>query len=165
MVLVGLGSNQGDSVGIIRAALDRLTAFAAGPLRRSRLYRTSPVDCPPGSSDFVNAAAAFTPLPDTTPEGLLAALKALEREFGRTKRPVRNAPRELDLDLLLFGDEVRQQDDFVLPHPRAVDRLFVLEPAAELLPAVVWPGTRRTIAELRDALESSEEVEPIEHSR
>jgi len=161
MALIGLGSNQGDSIPIVRAAMMRLSAFAGGPLRCSRLYRTSPVDCPPGSGDFVNAAAAFEPRAGLTPEALLAALKALEREFGREEAAVRNAPRALDLDLLLYGDEERARDDFVLPHPRAVNRLFVLEPAAEVLPDVVWPGTRRTIAELLEALETSERVEPI----
>jgi 2-amino-4-hydroxy-6-hydroxymethyldihydropteridine diphosphokinase len=161
MALIGLGSNQGDSIRIVRAAMTRLSAFAAGPVRCSRLYRTSPVDCPPGSADFVNAAASFEPLAGLTPETLLAALKTLEREFGREEAPVRNAPRALDLDLLLYGEEERARDDFVLPHPRAVNRLFVLEPAAEVLPDVVWPGTRRTIAELLEALETSERVEPI----
>jgi 2-amino-4-hydroxy-6-hydroxymethyldihydropteridine diphosphokinase len=162
MVLIGMGSNRGDSAVIVRAAMSRLEHFATGPLRRSSLWRTSPVDCPPGSADFVNAAVAFEPRPELTPEALLVALKALEAEFGRAPEPVRNAPRELDLDLLLFDDEVRQRPGFVLPHPRAVDRLFVLAPAAEVLPDVVWPGTERTIAELLAELQSDEHVERLD---
>lgn len=158
MVLIGLGSNRGDSVAIVRAAMARLTTFAAGEMRRSSLWHTSPVDCPPDSAPFINAAAAFAPRPEVTPEGLLAALKALETEFGRSAVPLRNAPRELDLDLLLFGDERRDRPDFVLPHPRAVNRRFVLAPAVEVLPDRVWPGTGRTLRELLEGLVSDEQV-------
>lgn len=162
MVLIGLGSNRGDSVAIVTEALTRLQAFARGAVRRSSLWRTSPVDCPPGSGDFINAAAAFEPRSDLTPERLLAELKALEAEYGRDRTSIRNAPRELDLDLLLFDDEVRDQPDFVLPHPRAVDRLFVLAPAAEVAPDVCWPGIGDTIALLCERLESDEYVERLE---
>ena len=158
MVLVGLGSNQGDSPHIIERAMQRLAAFAQGPLRCSSLWRTSAVDCPPNSPDFINAAAAFEPRPGLTPEGLLASLKALELEFGREPVRVRNAPRALDLDLLLFGDATRATADFQLPHPRAVNRRFVLAPAAEVLPEAVWPGQTLTIAELLAGLDSDERV-------
>jgi 2-amino-4-hydroxy-6-hydroxymethyldihydropteridine diphosphokinase len=161
---VGLGSNQGDSVEIVRQALQRLNEFAAGDVCASSLWRTSPVDCPPDSGDFINAAASFTPRPGLTPEALLRSLKALEREYGRQTVYQRNAPRELDLDLLLFGSEVRDSVDFTLPHPRAVDRLFVLIPAAEVLPDALWPGTDSSIAELLDALDSDEDVQRLPDS-
>ena len=136
----------------------RLAVFARGPLRCSSLWRTSAVDCPPNSPDFINAAVAFDPRPGLTPESLLAALKALELEFGREPIRVRNAPRALDLDLLLYGDATRATADFQLPHPRAVNRRFVLAPAAEVLPEAVWPGQSLTIAELLAELESDEQV-------
>ena len=158
MVLIGLGSNRGDSAAIVQSAMARLQAFAGGPLRCSSLWRTSPVDCPPGSPDFVNAAVAFEPRAEVSPETLLDGLKALEAQYGRRPARERNAPRELDLDLLLFGGEVRDRADFVLPHPRAVNRLFVLAPAAEVLPNAIWPGTGRTIASLLAALETDERV-------
>jgi 2-amino-4-hydroxy-6-hydroxymethyldihydropteridine diphosphokinase len=162
LVLIGLGSNRGNSRQIVLAAFERLGKFALGDLKRSHLWQTSPVDCPPGSADFVNAAAAFEPSPELTPEGLLRALKVLEAEYGRERVPVRNAPRELDLDLLLFDQEVRAGADFVLPHPRAVNRRFVLAPAAEVLPDVVWPGTQQTIRALLAELESDEQVIRLE---
>ncbi|MDH3641155.1 MAG: 2-amino-4-hydroxy-6-hydroxymethyldihydropteridine diphosphokinase [Gammaproteobacteria bacterium] len=162
MVLIGLGSNRGDSGNVVVSAMDRLCAFAAGALLRSRLWRTSPVDCPPGSGDFINAAVAFAARPELTPEQLLRELKALEAEYGRDRTPVRNAPRELDLDLLLFDDQTRDDPDFVLPHPRAVNRLFVLAPAAEVAAEVVWPGLEATIGELLDGLESDEQVEVVD---
>lgn len=162
MILIGLGSNRGDSVQIVNTAMARLGEFAEGQVRCSRLWRTSPVDCPPGSDDFINAAAAFRPLGGLTPEALLAALKKLESEFGRKPDCVKNAPRELDLDLLLFARETRNEAEFVLPHPRAVDRLFVLAPAAEVLPDAVWPATGLTILQLLDRLDSSEQVTPLD---
>jgi 2-amino-4-hydroxy-6-hydroxymethyldihydropteridine diphosphokinase len=159
MVLVGLGSNQGDSAANVLAAMERLSEFADGELLRSALWKTSPVNCPPGSADFINAAVSFRAAPNLTPERLLAALKALEREFGRDQTQVRNAPRELDLDLLLFGQEVRNTESFTLPHPRAVDRLFVLAPAQQVLPDAIWPGTRKTISQLLAQLRSDEQVQ------
>jgi len=161
MVLIGLGSNRGNSFAIVREAMGRLAGFAEGNLRCSNLWRTSPVDCPPGSADFINAAVAFDPVANLTPEALLSALKALEAEYGQRLVGVLNAPRELDLDLLLFHDELRDQPDFVLPHPRAVDRLFVLAPAAEVAPDALWPGTGRTIRALLAELESTERVERV----
>ena len=162
MILIGLGSNRGDSVQIVNEAMGRLGGFAEGRVRRSRLWRTSPVDCPPDSANFINAAAAFQPVSGLTPEALLAALKMLESDYGRTANPVKNAPRELDLDLLLFAQETRNEPDFTLPHPRAVNRLFVLAPAAEVLPSAVWPGTGRTILQLLGRLDSQEQVTPLD---
>ncbi len=161
LILIGLGSNRGDSRRIVVEAMARLAEFAAGEVRCSSLWRTSPVDCPPGSADFINAAAAFTAAPQLTPEALLRALKAIEVEYGRGEVLVRNAPRELDLDLLLFDDQTRDTDTFTLPHPRAVDRLFVLAPSEEVLPDAVWPGTGSTIRELRAALVTDEAVEQL----
>lgn len=160
-VLVGLGSNQGESTAILKAALVGLQACAASDLCCSRLWRTSPVDCPPGSPDFLNAAVAFDALPGITPEAMLRRLKLLEREQGRMQHYQRNAPRPLDLDLLLFGDEQRSLPWFTLPHPRAIDRQFVLRPAAEVAPNRVWPGTTSTIAELLAALHTDEQLELV----
>lgn len=163
MVLVGLGSNQGESTDIVVAAIEALVSFAQpSSLQASQLFRTSPVNCPPGSGDFVNAAVAFEAKAGLAPEVLLGELKAIEREFGRAEKYQRNAPRELDLDLLLFNDETRDSEVFTLPHPRAVDRLFVLKPAAQLVPDVIWPGLGKTIACLLDELKTDEEVYALE---
>jgi len=161
LILVGIGSNRGDSVAIVRKSIERLHTFASGPVRASSLWRTSPVDCPPGSGDFINAVAAFEGARGLTPEALLAALKSLEREFGRATAPVRNAPRELDLDLLVFGDERRNTSVFVLPHPRATERRFVMAPAAEIVPEFVWPGTAASIDQLLARIDDAERVERL----
>lgn len=162
MVLIGLGSNLGDSPELVEQAIDALHQFAVpGTLRRSQLWRTSPVDCPPDAGDFINAAVAFEACAGLTPETLLHSLKALEREYGRGQKVVRNAPRELDLDLLVFNDEQRQGDDLVLPHPRATQRLFVLAPLAEVAADLCWPGGKLTINELLVQLETDELVDPL----
>ena len=162
MVLLGLGSNRGNSMQTMVAAIEALVRFAQpGSLRSSRLWRTTPVDCPPDSGDFVNSSAVFEPVDGLLPEQLLAELKQLERQFGRGEKHVRNAPRELDLDLLLFDDELRNSENFVLPHPRAKNRLFVLQPAVELVPDVVWPNTGKTLQQLLDELETDEHVIPL----
>jgi 2-amino-4-hydroxy-6-hydroxymethyldihydropteridine diphosphokinase len=164
LILVGIGSNRGNSVSIVRKSIERLHTFASGPVRASSLWRTSPVDCPPGSGDFINAVAAFEGARGLTPEALLAALKSLEREFGRATAPVRNAPRELDLDLLVFGDERRNTSVFVLPHPRATERRFVMAPAAEIVPAFIWPGTAASIDQLLARIDDAERVERLEEA-
>src|SRR5258705_7979432 len=105
--LISLGSNLRDSAALVRAAVERLATLSAEPLVKSSLWQTAPVDCPPGSPSFVNAAAALTPKPDETPESLLVKLQTLEKEFGRRPKAVLNEPRPLDLDLIAFGNEVR----------------------------------------------------------
>jgi len=161
LILVGIGSNRGDSIGIVLESVERLRVFARGAVRSSSLWRTSPVDCPPDSGDFVNAVAAFEPRSGLTPEILLAGLKQMECEFGREATPVRNAPRELDLDLLIYGDETRVTPQFVLPHPRATERRFVMAPAAEVAAEFRWPGTEATVAELLARIEDEGTVERL----
>ncbi|MBL6815211.1 MAG: 2-amino-4-hydroxy-6-hydroxymethyldihydropteridine diphosphokinase [Pseudomonadales bacterium] len=163
MVLVGLGSNQGESTDIVVAAIHALESYAmANSLRCSELFRTSPVNCPPGSGNFVNAAVVFEAVEGLSPETLLRELKRIERDFGRAEKYERNAPRELDLDLLLFDQQTRESEEFTLPHPRAVDRLFVLKPAAQLIPDAIWPGLDKSIARLLDELETDEQVYALE---
>ena len=95
---------MGASVDVVKRALAELEALFRAGFRASSLWRTSPVDCPPGSGDFVNAVALLV-VDSMAPERLLKDLKAMERRHGRDATPIRNSPRELDLDLLLFGDE------------------------------------------------------------
>lgn len=162
LAFVALGSNLGDPVRNVRAAIERLAQFSVAPLRVSSLWRTTPVDCPAGSPSFVNAVAALAPQPGETPESLLVKLQALEREFGRAPAGARNAPRPLDLDLIAFGDETRRSPELMLPHPRAHQRRFVLEPLSEIAPDLVLPGQARTVAELLATLQTDERLERIE---
>ncbi|HTH49106.1 MAG TPA: 2-amino-4-hydroxy-6-hydroxymethyldihydropteridine diphosphokinase [Candidatus Limnocylindria bacterium] len=151
-VVVALGSNLGDSAAQVSVAIDRLAGLAAGAVRRSSLWQSTPVDCPPGSPLFVNAVAMFRPLPGETPESLLTKLQALEREFGRRPKLVLNEARPLDLDVIAWGDEQVDLPGLVLPHPRAHLRRFVLEPLAELAPGLVLPGQSQAVRELLTGL-------------
>jgi 2-amino-4-hydroxy-6-hydroxymethyldihydropteridine diphosphokinase len=124
------------------------------PSRRSSLWKSSPVDCPPGSPPFVNAAIAFEPAADETPESLLARLQAMERTAGRRKKKVLNEPRPLDLDLIAFGSETRASRRLILPHPRAHLRRFVLAPLKEIAPEFILPGQAMTIRRLLSGLKT-----------
>jgi len=128
--------------------MDRLQQLSLVALRRSPLIETAPVDCPPGSPNFVNAVVAIVPHSSETPESLLAKLRDLEKEFGRVPKTVMNEPRPLDLDLIAFGHETRNTEHLVLPHPRAHLRRFVLQPLSEIAPDLVLPGQMKTVAKL-----------------
>ena len=158
VALIALGSNAGDSVETIHAAFDRLQTLSSAAIRRSSLWQTMPVDCPPGSPLFVNAAVPMVPRSSETPESLLEQLQALEKEFGRKPKLVLNEPRPLDLDLIAFGNETRNTPELILPHPRAHLRRFVLEPLSELAPELVLPGQTKTVRELLTTLHSPENV-------
>ena len=158
---IALGSNLGESATLLDLAFARLEQFSVVPVRRSSLYRSAPVDCPPGSPDFLNAVAAIIPKPGETPETLLAKLQQLEREFGRRPKLVLNEPRPIDLDLITFGGEVRAMVGLILPHPRAHLRGFVLMPLAELAPELILPGQGRSVRELLAGLPMDQMPSPI----
>ena len=158
---IALGSNLGDSVAQIHRALRQLEQFSTAPLLKSSLWQTSPVDCPPGSPRFVNAVVALTPSVDETPESLLAKLQTLEKEFGRRPKTVLNEARSLDLDLIAFGNEVRNTPELILPHPRAHLRRFVLQPLSEIAPDLVLPGQSAHVNELLAKLKTGEVLAPL----
>jgi 2-amino-4-hydroxy-6-hydroxymethyldihydropteridine diphosphokinase len=151
--LVALGANLDRPADTLRAVLPGLARLSSRPasLRASSLWRSAPVDCPPGSPDFVNAAVAFEVDAGGDPLALLDALLALEADHGR-RRGARNAPRTLDLDLILFADRVLDGPRLTLPHPRAHARAFVLRPAAEVAGELPWPGRDATVASLAAAV-------------
>jgi 2-amino-4-hydroxy-6-hydroxymethyldihydropteridine diphosphokinase len=148
LAFVALGSNLGRPRETILRAMDRLQEFSDEPILRSSLYETEPVDCPPGSPNFVNAVVGLVPRPNETPETLLKKLQALEREFGRRPKRVHNEARPLDLDLIAFGSAVRSSAELTLPHPRAHTRRFVLEPLAEIAPDLILPGHTQNVMQL-----------------
>lgn len=128
--------------------MECLQSLSDEPIVRSSLWETTPIDCPPGSPPFLNAVVSLTPRPQETPETLLATLQQWERDFGRRPKQVLNEPRPLDLDLIRFGEEVRSSPQLTLPHPRAGQRRFVLEPLAEIAPDSVLPGQLKSVAGL-----------------
>jgi 2-amino-4-hydroxy-6-hydroxymethyldihydropteridine diphosphokinase len=158
LAFVALGANLGDAASAIRRAMDQLESFSAQPLLRSSLWQSEPVDCPPGSPPFINAVVALTPQLEETPESLLAKLHALEAEFGRQRGNIRNAPRPLDLDLIAFGNQTHASPELALPHPRAVQRRFVLQPLEEIAPDLILPGQTKTVRELLEGLGCAQEA-------
>jgi 2-amino-4-hydroxy-6-hydroxymethyldihydropteridine diphosphokinase len=162
LAIVALGSNLGDSPRILLDAMGRLQVLSDKPLLKSSLWETSPVNCPPGSPKFVNAVVGLVPKENETPESLLKKLKELEKEFGRTPKKISNEPRLLDLDLIAFGQEVRNSPDLILPHPRAHLRKFVLKPLNEIVSDFVFAGQRRTVSEFLGVVVSEEMVIKLE---
>jgi 2-amino-4-hydroxy-6-hydroxymethyldihydropteridine diphosphokinase len=158
LAIIALGSNLGDSAHILHAAMDHLQSFSAAPLLRSSLWRTAPVNCPPGSPDFLNTVVGLVPREGETPETLLTKLRALEREFGRPPKTVLNEPRPLDLDLIAFGNETRATPELTLPHPGAHQRRFVLAPLAEIAPDLVLPRQSISVKELLAMLPDTEPI-------
>lgn len=152
LAFVALGSNLGDSRGNILSAMRHLQEISDEPLLRSSLWQTAPVDCPPDSPPFVNAVVGLVPRASETPESLLAKLQELERTFGRQPRKVLNEARPLDLDLIAFGNERRATKELTLPHPRAHQRRFVLQPLSEIAPDFILPGQTKTVAQSLDEL-------------
>lgn len=141
---IGVGSNLGERASHLTFARDALGGVLSA-LRFSSIVETDPVGVLEPQGRFLNAAAVGETRLDA--RELLSALLALEGKRGR-QRPAANAPRTLDLDLLLFGDLVLNEPGLQIPHPRFRARRFVLEPLAEIAPGLVDPVTRKTIVEL-----------------
>ncbi|MFN4147938.1 MAG: 2-amino-4-hydroxy-6-hydroxymethyldihydropteridine diphosphokinase [Rhodocyclaceae bacterium] len=134
---VALGANLGEPEKTVRAAIWALQELPrARLLKCSSLYRTAPVGLK-HQPDFINAVAMLETA--WSPNELLARLFEIEARFGRV-RSIRNAPRTLDLDLLLCGDQMIESAELTLPHPRMTERAFVLVPLTEIAPQLTIPG-------------------------
>jgi 2-amino-4-hydroxy-6-hydroxymethyldihydropteridine diphosphokinase len=156
---IGLGGNEGDVSLNLQAAIAEIGELPeTRVVRVSSLYRTAPVGLVE-QPDFLNGVVAV----DTSlePADLLDRLLAIERSLGRT-REVPGGPRTVDLDLLLWGDRVVETPSLRVPHPRMHERAFVLIPLAEIAPHAVHPVLSKSIRELRDALESTSDVIPLD---
>ncbi|MCC7023745.1 MAG: 2-amino-4-hydroxy-6-hydroxymethyldihydropteridine diphosphokinase [Thermomicrobiales bacterium] len=156
MAYIGLGANLGEREAMLREAVVRLAAL--GAVRAvSSLYETEPV----GYADqpaFLNAAVALETA--LSPDEIVRRLLAIEHDLGRV-RTFRNAPRTLDLDLLLLDGLVSAAPGATVPHPRMHERAFVLVPLAEIAPSVIHPTLHRSIAELANALPDRSGVRPF----
>jgi 2-amino-4-hydroxy-6-hydroxymethyldihydropteridine diphosphokinase len=142
LAYVGVGSNLDRPQRQVTQALGELDGIpGARVVKHSSLYRSAPVGYA-AQPEFVNAVAAL----DTTldPEALLGELQAIEARHGRS-RGFPNAPRSLDLDLLLYGEAEQQSARLTLPHPRMHERAFVLKPLLELEPGIAIPGRGRAL--------------------
>lgn len=165
MIFVGLGSNlpvsdQLQGVHVLQQALREIENRGLRIVSVSKFYRSEPV--PVSDQDwYVNAAAQIKT--NLSPESVLEILHAIEADFGRV-RTVRNAARTLDLDLLSFGTEIRDEQGPAphLPHPRMHLRAFVLLPIRDLAPQWCHPVTGASLSTLIDQLPTGQRIEPLE---
>jgi 2-amino-4-hydroxy-6-hydroxymethyldihydropteridine diphosphokinase len=133
---IGLGANLNNPIATLRHVMDELAALPSTRCsNRSSLYRSAPVNA--SGPDFINAVVHL--VTSLQPLALLHCLQRTEQTHGRT-RPYANAPRTLDLDLILYDNVIMNTPDLVLPHPRMAQRAFVLLPLAELAPSLQVPG-------------------------
>jgi 2-amino-4-hydroxy-6-hydroxymethyldihydropteridine diphosphokinase len=144
LVYIALGSNLGDRAEYLRQAREQIDTPDLRSLRASSIYETAPRDVE-DQPWFLNQVIECET--DLFPRQLLVRLQKIERAMGR-KRRIAKGPREIDLDILLFGDAVVKAPELEVPHPRMAERRFVLEPLAELAPEKKHPGTRRTMREM-----------------
>lgn len=153
---LGLGANLGDPLAALRDAAARIAALPATTLvAASSVWRSAPVES--SGPDYLNAVAAVDT--DLSASALLDALRAIETAHGR-ERPYRNAPRTLDLDILLYGVAVIGEPGLDIPHPRMHLRRFVLAPLVEIAPDLTVPGRGAARDLLADTLD-----QPCESTR
>lgn len=155
---IALGSNIEPRLVYLQEARRRLLELHSGPgaVLCSKVYETSPVDCPEGSAPFLNAVVEICS--DLAPEALLQRLRKIEAELGRPGNHLKNAPRTVDLDLLFCDDLTMETPCLTLPHPRMAQRRFVLQPLSDLCPDLKLPGADQTVRERLAQLKNSENI-------
>ncbi|MDR0933305.1 MAG: 2-amino-4-hydroxy-6-hydroxymethyldihydropteridine diphosphokinase [Victivallales bacterium] len=144
-IAIALGGNLGNPEENFRIAAQKLIDGGCEELQTSRIYRSAAVDCVANTPDFCNAALCGKWKGSALE--LLHLCQRIEREAGRPAEHSQREARTLDLDIILFGDEVCDTPELTLPHPRAQNRRFVLEPLSELIPDDRFPDTGMKIAE------------------
>ena len=148
-VYLGVGSNLGDRRIFLAKAQSLIRKIPATRfLRESSIFETDPVGGPP-QGKFLNAVWEIET--SLSPDGLKDELLQIESKLGR-RRTVRNAPREIDLDILFFGDRIVEEKELQIPHPRLHERAFVLFPLSELAPEKVHPKLKKTVREIMEGL-------------
>jgi 2-amino-4-hydroxy-6-hydroxymethyldihydropteridine diphosphokinase len=145
---LGLGSNEGDRLGNLRAARNALVLYEVAVEATSSVYETAPQGEVLDQPDFLNAALRIRTA--LGPEELLNAAKGVERDLGREPGGVRHGPRPIDVDVLLLGDLEYSSDRLTLPHREVTSRRFVLEPLLELDPGLALPDGTPLAASLDD---------------
>jgi len=154
-VYIGLGSNMGDRQAYCEEAVRLVSRFpATSIIRVSSLYETAPIERT-DQDWFINCVVAVRT--SLSPQELLRACQEVEQFLGR-KRTVRFGPRTIDMDILFYGDRIIQEPGLTIPHPRAHERRFVLEPLAEIAPETEHPVFRKTVVQILKELQNPQEV-------
>jgi 2-amino-4-hydroxy-6-hydroxymethyldihydropteridine diphosphokinase len=153
---IALGSNLGDRLRNLQAAMQEIMRVTPRTQLRAvaPLYETDPVDCPAGSQTFLNTVVEIDA--HVAPLVLLQELRRIEVLAGRPSIHEHHAPRTLDLDLLYADNMVLSHPDLTLPHPRLHERRFVLQPLADIRPALILPGQTESVLGLLNGLDSPE---------
>ena len=154
-VYIAMGSNVGQRAQTLRKALDMMRQSGDITLRRvSSFIETKPVGGPEYQEDYLNAAVETET--NLSPEDLLASLHAIETALGRDRtKQQRWGPRTCDLDILLYGHEIINTPNLTIPHPRMCERMFVLQPLAEIAPTLQHPESFKTTSEMLTELETT----------
>lgn len=150
---IALGSNLGNSQQLIEDAIKLLASLSLSPIKQASIYRTKPIDCPAGSPDFLNTAIEISS--DKSATELLASTQAIEQQLGRQKKSILNEPRPIDIDILYIGNTMMNEPQLILPHPRMLERLFVLDPLHEIAPDFILPHSDLSITQHREQLQQS----------
>ena len=151
--MLSLGSNQGDRLAWLARTGDALNAWPGiRVLESSRVYETEPVDVAPVFAGHLYLNRIVVVGTTLAADDFSRAIHAIEKRLGRTRGSVHNMPRTVDIDIITFGALRSNAPDLTLPHPRARERRFVLQPLAELRPDLILPGERLTVSDLLRAL-------------
>ncbi len=153
-VFLALGANLGDRLETLERACDELYA-RYGALRLSQLYETEPQGCPEGSPCFLNACVEL--YCSVTAQELLAECQRIEKLLGRERHGVYGEPRSCDIDIISYGDTQLDSLELSLPHPRAAQRSFVLQPLCDIDSQLILAGQERSVSALLAALPDSPE--------
>jgi 2-amino-4-hydroxy-6-hydroxymethyldihydropteridine diphosphokinase len=155
---IALGSNIEPRLAYLQAARRSVFSLHSGtrPILCSKIYETSPMDCPADSPPFLNAALEFST--EMQPQELLSKLKSIERALGRPPTQERNSPRTIDIDLLYCDDIALSEPSLTIPHPQIARRRFVLQPLADIRPELILPRLTKNVQELLSELKDDEIV-------
>ena len=148
-IFLALGSNLGNKKNFLNKAISLLKEKGLCQIKCSSFYKTPPIDCPSSSPYFLNAV--LYGLWSKNINQLFRLTSGIEKQLGR-QRLVKNAPRNIDIDILLFGQQIIRNKDLIIPHPRMHQRRFVLEPLVEIAPNIIIPNQQYSAKELLEKL-------------
>ena len=149
-VALALGSNSGDAGTIFDRACDLLQQNGFSVEKRAPVIKTAPVDCPEGTPDFSNSA--LTGYWIGSAEELLKLTQSIEETLGRPADHIYHDVRTCDIDIIIFGDQITDTPELTIPHPRAQERDFVLQPLSQIAPEWIFPDSRITVGSAREKL-------------